>query len=95
MPLEDTFYRGASSFDVRSGETSKFLECAIKDYAHSDVRNEASMSSNALQNILRTDRLCSHSQYNHDLPMPSRDLILKAVRLAKGKCLGVFAEQYT
>ncbi len=95
MPLEDTFYQGDSSFDVRLGETSKFLESAIRNPAHPDVWNETISSSNALQNIRRTDRICSHSQYNHDLPMPYKDLILKAVRLANGEYLGVFAEQYT
>lgn len=74
-PSEDTF---SNSFDIRSSEAGKFLEVAVGNSGHSDKYNQSSTYGSSLR------KPCQHTQFEHDLPMPSKDLVIKAVRLAKG-----------
>lgn len=80
---ENRYYRGDSSFDVHSGEASKILENAIRDPPTLDTRQ----GSSPLQSLFHSDRPCSHSHFEHDMTMPSRDLVLKALKVAKGNHL--------
>ena len=91
---EETFYQGDSSFNAHSAETSRILEDAIiteDQKIHKTTPGTSSPSGN-LRKIMRNDKLCSHSHFDHDLAMPSRDLILKAVRIAKGSAMQVAFE---
>ena len=91
---EETFYQGDSSFNAHSAVTSRILEDAIiseDQKLHKPTQGNISPSGN-LRKIIRSDKLCSHTHFDHDLEMPSRDLILKAVRIAKGNGIHVLSD---
>ena len=91
---EENFYQGDSSFNAHSAETCRILENAINmegQKSHMPTLR-GTLSSGSLRRTTRNDKLCSHSHFEHNLAMPSRDLILKAVRIAKGSQIPVVFE---
>ncbi len=84
VPPDDSFYRGDSSFEVHSEATGQVLGNAIDDPEYLKARRESPKSLSALQSFAHANKSCNHGQFEHDLSMPSRDLVLKAVRLTKG-----------
>ncbi|KAG6993754.1 hypothetical protein G7Y79_00051g086740 [Physcia stellaris] len=83
VPPEDSFYRGDSSFEFHSGATGQVLRDAISDPEYRRARRESPTSLSAIQNFVHANKSCNHGHFEHDLKMPSRDLVLKAVRLTK------------
>lgn len=85
VPPDDSFYRGDSSFEVHSGATGQVLGDAIDGPEYRRARRESPTSLSALQSFVHTTKSCNHAQFEHDLTLPSKGLVLKAVRLTKGE----------
>lgn len=83
MIPDDSMYRGDSSFEVHSGATRQVLGEAITDPESLKAGRRSLTSVNALQSFVHANKPCNHSHFEHDLSMPSRDLVLKAAKLAK------------
>lgn len=82
---DDSFYRGDSSFEVHSGATGQVLRDALNDHKSPIARKGSPTSLGPLQSFSHASKACSHNSFEHNLSMPPRDLVLKAVRLIKGK----------
>ena len=83
-PIEDTPYEGESSFNARSAETSRLLQRGIDTPEQSSRSHDGLFASKSFARLHPNDGICSHAQFDPGLPMPSQNLILKAVRVARG-----------
>lgn len=64
--------------------TGQVLGDALNDAEYPKARRESPTSLSTLQSHVHANEPCNHSQFEHDMSLPSTDLVLKAVKLAKG-----------
>lgn len=79
----EAMFLGESSFEMHSQQTTQALEIVLNNSPVSIVDRETTSALQHLRGLLRQDKVLASKTFTNDLPMPSTQLALKALRMAE------------
>lgn len=78
----EALYLGESSFEMHSQQTSQALETVLKNSPASLLDHDTTSALHSLRGILKPTVTRGVNDFNPNLPMPSVQMVLNALRVA-------------